>query len=38
MEEKKNVEVKFLLPLGSVVRLKGATHRVMITAYFVSAS
>ena len=36
MEEEKKVNVKFLLPLGSVVRLRGATHRVMITAYFVS--
>ena len=36
MEENRKVEVKFLLPLGSVVRLKGAEHRLMITAYFVS--
>ena len=33
--ESMDKNLKRLLPLGSVVRLKDATHRVMITAYFV---
>ena len=34
MEKNKKVEIKFLLPLGSVVRLKNTDRKVMITANF----
>ena len=34
MAKDKKVEIKFLLPLGSVVRLKNTDRKVMVTANF----